>query len=224
MNLLVVEDDQRTATLLARGLREATHRVDVVSTGEAACDEAPAHPYDAVVLDVMLPGIDGVETCRRLRAREVRAPILLLSARSALDDRVAGLDAGADDYLTKPYHLDELLARLRAFERRALPVSDGLLRAGAMWFRPRDLQAGRGDRVLTLSPRQGAVLEVLMDHPGQILTRSAIADAAWDGTLDLASNVVDVHVAALRRLLRSLEGPTIATVRGLGYRLEVGGP
>ena len=220
MKLLVVEDDVRTAALLARGLREASHRVDVVGSGEAACASVTSEPYEAVLLDVMLPGIDGVETCRRLRALSVRTPILMLSARGELADRVEGLDAGADDYVTKPFFLDELLARLRAFDRRPGVCSDGLLRAGALWWDPARQRAGLGSTEIALTVRQGAVFEVLMRHPGQILTRGAIADAAWDGTLDLASNVIDVHVGALRRKLSGLGVPVIQTVRGLGYRLD----
>ena len=220
MKLLVVEDDVRTAALLARGLREASHRVDVVASGEAACAAATAQPYEAVLLDVMLPGIDGLETCRRLRALSVPTPILLLSARGELADRVTGLDAGADDYVTKPFFLDEVLARLRAFDRRPPACSDGLLRAGALWWDPARLCAGIASTEVQLTVRQGAVFEVFMRHPGQVLTRGAIAEAAWDGALDLASNVIDVHVGALRRKLSGAGVTVIRTVRGLGYRLD----
>lgn len=224
MRVLVVEDDERTAALLARGLREAHHRVDVLASGEDACDRAGRHPYEAILLDVMLPGIDGMETCRRLRSSSIQTPVLLLSARGEVDDRVSGLDAGADDYVTKPFFLDELLARLRAFERRPFPSSDGVLRVGSTWYDPVTATAGHGDAELTLTVRQSAVLEVFLRHPGQVLERTAIAEAAWDGCLDLHSNVVDVHVAALRRELARVGAPGITTVRGLGYRFPAEAP
>ena len=224
MRVLVVEDDERTAALLARGLREARHRVDVLGTGEAACEQAGTHPYEAILLDVMLPGIDGVETCRRLRSSSIRTPVLMLTARSEIQDRVLGLDAGADDYVTKPFFLDEVLARLRAFERRPFPSSDGVVRVGPTWYDPATAGAGHGDADLHLTVRQAAVLEVFLRHPGQVLDRAAIADAAWDGALDLQSNVIDVHVAALRRELARVGAPGIATVRGLGYRFPAAGP
>ncbi len=220
MKLLVVEDDERTANLLARGLREAAHRVDVVYSGEAACTTVTSQAYEAVLLDVMLPGIDGVETCRRMREMAVTTPVLMLSARDEVVDRVAGLDAGADDYVTKPFFLDEVLARLRAFERRPGACSDGLLRAGRLWWDPATLRAGLGSAEIDLTVRQAEVFDVLMRHPGQVLTRSAIAEAAWAGAMDLQSNVIDVHVAALRRKLAVLGAPVIETVRGLGYRLD----
>jgi two-component system, OmpR family, response regulator len=223
MRVLVVEDDERTAALLARGLREARHRVDVLGTGEAACEQAGTHPYEAILLDVVLPGIDGMETCRRLRSSSIRTPVLMLTARGEIQDRVLGLDAGADDYVTKPFFLDEVLARLRAFERRPFPSSDGVVRVGTTWYDPTTASAGHGDADLHLTVRQAAVLEVFLRHPGQVLERAAIADAAWDGALDLQSNVVDVHVAALRRELARVGAPGIATVRGLGYRFPSDG-
>jgi two-component system OmpR family response regulator len=224
MRVLVVEDDERTADLLARGLREARHRVDVVGTGEAACADITTAPYEAVLLDVMLPGIDGLETCRRMRADAIPTPILLLTARGEVEDRVAGLDAGADDYVTKPFFLEEILARLRAFDRRPTQSSDGVLRAGRLWFDPAALEAGHGSTTIPLSPRQAGVLEVFLTHPRQVLTREAIVEWAWDGAYDLHSNVVDVHVSALRRKLEAAGAPTIETVRGLGYRLAIARP
>ena len=257
MRVLVVEDDERTADLLARGLREARHRVDVVGTGEAACADITTAPYEAVLLDVMLPGIDGLETCRRMRAGAIPTPIsssvgcsgpcersstsmatdsygplshatptpfLLLTARGEVEDRVAGLDAGADDYVTKPFFLEEILARLRAFDRRPTQSSDGVLRAGRLWFDPAALEAGHGSTTIPLSPRQAGVLEVFLTHPRQVLTREAIVEWAWDGAYDLHSNVVDVHVSALRRKLEAAGAPTIETVRGLGYRLAIARP
>lgn len=224
MRVLVVEDDERTAVLLARGLREAKHRVDILGTGEAACEEAGKHAYEAILLDVMLPGIDGMETCRRLRSSSIQTPVLMLTARGEVEDRVRGLDAGADDYLTKPFFLDELLARLRAFERRPFPSSDGVLRVGATWYDPTTACAGHGATDLHLTVRQTAVLEAFLRHPGQVLDRAAIAEAAWNGCLDLHSNVVDVHVAALRRELARVGAPGITTVRGLGYRFPADAP
>ena len=224
MRVLVVEDDERTAALLARGLREAKHRVDVLGSGEAACEQAGTHPYEAILLDVMLPGIDGMETCRRLRSSSIQTPVLLLTARGEVEDRVRGLDAGADDYLTKPFFFDELLARLRAFERRPFPCSDGLVRVGDTWYDPATSGAGHAGADLDLTLRQAAVLEVFLRHPGQVLYRAAIADAAWEGALDLRSNVVDVHVGAIRRELARVGAPGIATVRGLGYRFPAHRP
>ena len=220
VRVLVVEDEPRMATLLQRGLREEGYAVDVAHDGTDGLWLGTEQDYDAIVLDVMLPGIDGLEVCRRLRAADRWAPILLLTARLAVEDRVHGLDAGADDYLTKPFFLEELLARLRAFDRRPGVCSDGLLRAGILWWDPARQRAGIGSTEIALTVRQGAIFEVFMRHPGQVLTRGAIADAAWDGTLDLASNVIDVHVGALRRKLSGLGVPVIQTVRGLGYRLD----
>jgi two-component system OmpR family response regulator len=221
VQLLVVEDDSRTAELLARGLDEAGHEVTTAGRGEAAIECSSHSAFGAIILDVSLPGIDGFETCRRLRASGSRTPVLMLTARGTLTDRVGGLDAGADDYLTKPYHLEEVLARLRALERRAAPDEPDLPRVGPLVLDVDGAMAWRDGEAVALTGCEARVLDTLMGEAGRVVTRSSIAELAWDGTLDLDSNVIDVHIRSLRRKLDEPFGVrSIETVRGMGYRLR----
>src|SRR5579864_290796 len=221
MRVLIVEDEPKLAALIARGLREEGHAADVAANGEAALWMAPAAPYDAVVLDVMLTGIDGFETCRRLRRNDVWAPVLMLTARDAVEDRVSGLDAGADDYLTKPFAFDELLARLRALTRRAPAERPVIVEVGELRLDPAAHRAWRGDSELELSAKEFAMLEVLMRRPGSVLSRSQLLEGAWDMAYERRSNIVDVYIRLLREKIdRPFGSETIETVRGVGYRLK----
>jgi two-component system OmpR family response regulator len=226
MRVLVVEDEARAAALLRRGLSEEGYAVDVAGDGPEAVWRAAEFGYDVVVLDVMLPGLDGFEVCRRLRAGGCWAPVLMLTARDAVADRVRGLDAGADDYLTKPFSFAELFARLRALIRRGAPERPALLRAGNLRLDPASRQAWRGEAELQLSPKEFALLELLLRHPGQVLTRTRILEHVWDYAYDGVSNVVDQYVGYLRRKIdRPFGVNQLETVRGAGYRLRpVSGP
>jgi two-component system OmpR family response regulator len=219
VRVLVVEDDPKMGSLLSRGLaREGIHS-RLASTGEEALAVAEKGRYQAIVLDVMLPGIDGFETCRRLRARRVTTPVLMLTARDAVSDRVQGLDAGADDYLAKPFSFAELHARLRALARRNRNASDRL-EVGDLALDVRERRAWRGDTQLELSPREIQLLETFMLHPEQTLTRAQLLQHAWPYSYDGASNVVDVYVRYLREKIDLPFGrSSLETVRGLGYRL-----
>ncbi|WP_433235145.1 response regulator transcription factor [Actinomadura nitritigenes] len=225
MRVLVVEDEIRTAALLQRGLREEGYAVDVAVDGPDAVWQAVESPYDAIVLDVMLPGLDGFEVCRRLRVQECWAPVLMLTARDAVGDRVHGLDAGADDYLTKPFSFAELLARLRALVRRGAKERPTLLTAGDLRLDPSSRRVWRGETERPLSPKEFALLELFMRHPGDVLTRTTILEHVWDYAYDGASNVVDQYVAYLRRKIDEPGAEShLETVRGAGYRLRALGP
>ena len=209
------------AELLARGLREEGNAVDVTGRGEDALWMAKSTAYDAIVLDVMLPGGDGFSVCRSLRKDEVWTPVLLLTARDAVDDRVVGLDAGADDYLLKPFAFSELLARLRALRRRHPVERPVALVVGDLRLDPAQGRAWRSDVELPLSAKEFAVLEVFMRRPGEILSRSIILDAAWDMAYERRSNLIDVYVRYLREKIdRPFGRRALETVRGLGYRLR----
>jgi len=224
MRLLVVEDDVKMASLLHRGLREDGDAVDVARSGEDAVWMAAATPYDAVILDVMLPGIDGFETCRRLRDDGVWAPVLLLTARDAVEDRVAGLDGGADDYLVKPFSFAELSARLPALVRRGRPERPAVLEAGGLRLDPAARRAWRGDAEIDLSAKEFGLLEAFMRRPGEVLTRLDLLEHAWDVGYENRSNVIDVYVRYLREKVdRPFGRSSIETVRGAGYRLREDG-
>jgi two-component system, OmpR family, response regulator len=224
MRVLVVEDDERMAAAIARGLRAEGVVADTVHGGEDALRVARAVQFDAVLLDVMLPDIDGFETCRRLRADGVWAPVLMLTARDAVEDRVRGLDGGADDYLTKPFSLAELLARLRALTRRGPVERPVVYEAGDLRLDPATRRASRGGREIELSAREYALLETLIRHPGQVFTQDQLLDAAWDLGYEQRSNVVEVYVRYLREKVdRPFGVQSIETVRGLGYRLRKDG-
>ncbi len=221
MRVLLVEDATRTAALLRRGLEEEGYAVDVVGSGHDAVWQGTENPYDAIVLDVMLPGLDGFEVCRRLRAADRWAPVLMLTARHEVSDRVRGLDAGADDYLTKPFSFAELAARLRALMRRGPSHRPAQLRVGDLCLDPATRQAWRGTAELELSAKEFALLEYLMRHPGQALTRTRILEHVWDFAFDGVSNIVDQYMGYLRRKVdRPFGREDLQTVRGVGYRLR----
>jgi two-component system OmpR family response regulator len=217
MRVLVVEDEPKMAKLLARGLREEGHAADVAGSGEDALWMARAAPYDAIVLDVMLPGLDGFGTCRRLRSAGVWAPVLMLTARDAVEDRIVGLDAGADDYLLKPFSFGELLARLRALVRRAPGERPTAVEVGALRLDPATRRAWRRGNEVELSAKGFALLEAFMRRPGEVLSRGRLLEAAWDMGFESRSNIVDVYVRYLRERIGR---ESIETVRGAGYRLR----
>jgi two-component system OmpR family response regulator len=221
VRVLVVEDEPKLRSAIRRGLTEDGFICDVAERGEDALWMAGSSPYDAIVLDVMLPGIDGFETCRRLRADGVWAPVLLLTARDAVEDRVTGLDTGADDYVTKPFSFAELTARLRALARRGPVERPTVLRAGDLTLDPATRRVARGEVEIELSAREFALLEAFMRRPGVALERHHLLDLAWDQNYENRSNVVDVYVRYLReRIDRPFGTETIETVRGVGYRLR----
>src|SRR5262249_8022383 len=221
MRVLVVEDETRMARLVKRGLEEEGHAVDVAADGPEGLWLATENRYAAIVLDVMLPGFGGFELCRRLRAAGVWAPVLMLTARDAVGDRVQGLDAGADDYLVKPFSLLELAARLRALARRDDRARPAVLAEGDLRLDPASRRAWRGGAELRLSPKEFSLLELFLRHPGVVLTRSQILDAAWDFAYDGTSNVVDQYVTYLRKKIDVPFGRhDLETVRGMGYRLR----
>jgi two-component system OmpR family response regulator len=221
MRVLIVEDEVKMSGLLRRGLRAEGMAVDVTARGEDALWMAGSTEYDAIVLDVMLPGIDGIEVCRRLRADGVWAPILMLTARDGVSDRVAGLDGGADDYLTKPFSYAELLARLRALGRRGAVARPVRLEVGDLALDPAARRVWRGETEIDLSAKEFALLEVFMRHPGDVLSRFQLLEHAWDYDYENRSNVVDSFVRLLRRKIDKPFGTaSIETVRGAGYRLR----
>ncbi len=212
------------AALLRRGLQEEGLAVDVAGRGEEALWMAEATEYDALVLDVMLPGIDGFETCRRLREGGVWTPVLMLTARDAVEDRVAGLDGGADDYLTKPFSFSELLARLRALVRRGSPERPSALKVGDLRLDPATRRVKRGEAEIELSPREFSLLETFMRHPGEVLSRFQLLERAWDFEYENRSNVIDVYMRYLREKIdRPFGVESLETVRGVGYRLREDG-
>jgi two-component system, OmpR family, response regulator len=221
MRILIVEDEKKMAGLIRRGLREEGMAVDVAERGEDALWMAGSTEFDAIVLDLMLPGIDGFTTCRRLREDGVWAPILILTARDAVADRVAGLDHGADDYLVKPFSFAELLARLRALVRRGTAERPAVLEAGGLRLDPATHSVSRDGTEISLSAKEFALLEVFMRHPGEAISRFTLLEHAWDYDYENRSNVVDVYVRYLREKVdRPFGTDTIETVRGVGYRLR----
>jgi two-component system, OmpR family, response regulator len=224
MRVLVVEDEIKMAGLIRRGLVEEGHAVDVAGSGEDGLLRAGATDYDAIVLDVMLPGISGFDTCRKLRERGVWSPVLMLTARDSIDDRVAGLDGGADDYLAKPFSLRELAARLRALFRRNPSERPAVLTAGDIRLDPASRTVTRGGTEVELSAKEFALLETFMRSPGRVLSRFYLLEHAWEYTYEHRSNVVDVYVRYLREKLdRPFGLESIETVRGSGYRLRADG-
>jgi two-component system, OmpR family, response regulator len=224
MRVLIVEDEAKMAGLIKRGLTREGMAVDVVGQGEDALWRAGATEYDAIVLDVMLPGIDGFEVCQRLRDAGVWSPILMLTARDAVRDRVAGLDRGADDYLVKPFSYAELLARLRALVRRGRSERPTELRVGDLRLDPATRRVWRAETEIELSPKEFAVLETFMRNPGDVLSRFQLLEHAWDYEYENRSNVVDAYVRFLREKIdRPFGVESIETVRGVGYRMREDG-
>lgn len=220
MRVLVIEDEVRMARLVKRALEEEGHAVDVAGTGPDGLWMATENPYAAIILDVMLPGFDGFELCRRLREAGIWAPVLMLTARDEIGDRVRGLDAGADDYLVKPFSLLELAARLRALTRRDDRRRPVVLAEGDLKLDPASKRAWRAGTEVELSPKEFSLLEFFLRNPGTVLTRSQIIEAVWDFAYDGTSNVVDQYVKYLRRKVDIPFGRNdIQTVRGMGYRL-----
>jgi two-component system OmpR family response regulator len=221
VRVLVVEDDLRMAAAIRRGLRFEGLVVDVAGGGEEALRKVAAVDYDALVLDVMLPDLDGFETCKRLRQGGAWLPVLMLTARDSVEDRVRGLDGGADDYLTKPFSLAELVARLRALVRRGPVERPAVLEVGDLRLDPATREVWRGDQEVELSAREFGLLETFMRRPGQVFTQPQLLDAAWDMGYEQRSNVVEVYVRYLREKVdRPFGLESIETVRGVGYRLR----
>jgi DNA-binding response OmpR family regulator len=221
MRILVIEDNRRLSAALKESLSEAGYAVDLAGDGAVGESYAVAAPYDAIILDILLPVKDGLAVCRALRVHGVNTPVLMLTARDTVEDRVRGLDSGADDYLVKPFALSELLARLRALLRREAPDKRGILEVGDLRLDPAAHQVERGGQAIELTPRQFALLEYFMRHPNQLLTREQIESHLWSYDYEGTSNVVDVYV---RRLRRQIDEPfptlLLETVRGVGYRLR----
>ncbi len=223
MRVLIVEDERRMADVIHRALVKDGMAADVAADGGEALELATIVEYDAIVLDVMLPEVTGFDVCRELRRREVWAPVLMLTALEAVHDRVAGLDSGADDYLTKPFALAELMARLRALARRGRPERPAVLEVGDLRLDPARREVRRGEHEIDLSAKEFALLETMMRRPGEVFSRLELIESAWDIAYENRSNVIDVYV---RRLRNKLEDPsaatTIQTVRGVGYRIKAG--
>jgi heavy metal response regulator len=221
MRILVVEDEHKLAAVVRRGLEEHGYAVDVAYDGDDALAMALAEPYDVIVLDIMLPGIDGITVCQRLRAQRKNMPVLMLTARDTVDDRVAGLDAGADDYLVKPFAFRELLARVRALLRRDGLSRDPVLRVGDLEVDTVSHEVRRAGRSIELTSKEYAMLEYFMRNPNRVLTRTQIAEHVWDYDFMSMSNVIDVYVRYLRRKLGDDQEPRLfRTVRGTGYQLR----
>jgi heavy metal response regulator len=223
MRLLLVEDERKISTYVKRGLEESGYAVDPAYTGQEALDWAEAASYDLIILDILLPEMDGISVCRELRRRGNRTPVLMLTARDTIDDRVAGLDAGADDYLVKPFAIKELLARLRALTRRSSDhPKTPLMEFADLILDTRTRQVRRGGRTIDLASKEFAVLECLMREPERVLSRTQIAEHVWNYNTYNQSNVVDVYIRNLRRKIDDpYESKLIHTVRGAGYCLSL---
>ncbi len=221
MRILLAEDDRHLLTSIARGLREAGYEVDEALNGPAALEQAMGNPYDVVVLDVLLPGTTGLQVCQSIRARADRVPILMLTALDAVEHRIAGLDAGADDYLTKPFDFGELLARLRALTRRHADRTPSRLVVGDLVVDTERHSVRRGDREITLTAREFALLAYLASHAGRVVSRAELMEHVWDDNPDKYSNIIDVYASRLRRKIDEGESVALfATVRGVGFLLE----
>lgn len=221
MRLLVVEDERRIASFIRRGLEEEHHAVDVASDGDDALLLGTQNEYDVILLDVLLPRLNGLAVCQELRARRITTPILMLTAKDSVQDRVTGLNVGADDYLTKPFAFDELLARVHALARRRALDRAPLLQVGDLTLDPLTHQVRRAGELITLTNKEYALLALLMRRPGQVLTRTQISEQIWDMSFDNESNVIDVYIRYLRKKIdEGRERSLIHTVRGVGYTLK----
>jgi DNA-binding response OmpR family regulator len=225
MRVLVIEDDRKVARQVARGLQEEGFVVDLAATGEDGEEKATVSEYDVIVLDWRLPGKDGLAVCRTLRDQQVSTPILMLTARDSVADRVSGLRTGADDYLTKPFAFDEFLARVTALLRRARVAQPAVLKVADLTLDPASRRVARGGLPITLTPKEYAILDVLMRSAGEVVTRTRLAERVWDEASDIDDNLVDAHVSHLRRKIDRETGvQLIHTIRGVGYRLAQGAP
>lgn len=221
MRILLVEDDMDLAQFIRKGLKEEQYAVDFAADGQEGLELALRNPYDLLILDIMLPKLDGLTLCRRLRAEGNRAPVVLLTARNTVQDKVSGLDTGADDYLTKPFAFAELLARVRALLRRGGPQQPTRLKAADLELDPASRKAWRAGKDIALTNKEYALLEFLLRNKNRVLTRTAIIEHVWDISYDPMTNIVDAHIRALRaKVDREFSPPLIATVRGAGYMLE----
>ena len=220
MRLLLIEDDAKLSRLLVRGLREEGFAVDATGDGDDGAWRAAENEYDAVILDVNLPGMDGFQVLEKMRAKGRRTPVLILTARGALQDRLRGLNGGADDYLKKPFDFEELLARIHALLRRAAPEKEVLLRTGDLTLDPQKREVIRAGRGVDLTAKEFAILEYLLRHKGRVVSRTTLSEHAWDENFDAMSNVVDVTVYRLREKIHALGTPLVHTVRGAGYVLR----
>jgi len=221
MRILVVEDDKKVAAFLQKGLREEQYAVDVCRNGKDAVYEVQSHPYDVIILDIMLPGKDGFTICRELRENNVLTPILMLTAKDSLEDKVIGLSEGADDYLTKPFSFEELLARIRALLRRSQDYKTGILKVGDLELDPLRRTVQRAGTPITLSGKEYALLEYLLRNKGIILSQSKIIDHVWDRNYDGTSNLINVYINHLREKIdKDAEVKLIKTVRGQGYKID----
>jgi DNA-binding response OmpR family regulator len=224
VKLLIVEDERKLARLLRGLLEDENHTVELAYDGEEGLEFVRGGEYDLIILDVMLPRIDGLEVCRRIRAKRIHTPILMLTARTSVEDRVAGLDAGADDYLTKPFAFAELLARIRALARRETPTTVGnRLVVGELSLDLKTREVRHGDRRIELTPKEFSLLEYFMRHPNQVLSGQQIADHVWSYDFDGLTNRVAVYVSYLRKKLQNGGRAPIQTVHGVGYRLVASG-
>ncbi len=222
MYLLLIEDDAQVAAVVERGLKEAGHRAEVVHDGMEGLARAEAGNHDLILLDILLPGMDGLEICKRLRAHGVRTPILMITARDAVSDRVRGLDAGADDYLVKPFAVEELLARVRALSRRAVDGMEGeTLKVGDLTLDLATHEVRRASNVIELTAKEFSLLAYLMRHSGRVLTKDQIIDHVWGYDSEVVSNVVEIYIHYLRdKVDRGFPRPLLRTVRGVGYTIK----
>ena len=222
MRILVVDDDRHLCAIIKRGLLEEAYAVDVAYDGEEGQYMAEVNHYDLIILDIMMPKKDGIEMCKELRAKRINTPILMLTAKDAVEDRVRGLDAGADDYMVKPFSFNELLARVRALLRREATTKSPEIRLGDLVLNTLTREVKRGDRVVELTTKEYVILEYFMRHPNIVVTRTMLEEHAWDYDFDSMSNLIEVYIRRLRRKLDDDEKDSILqTVRGAGYRLKV---
>jgi DNA-binding response OmpR family regulator len=221
MRILVVDDDRRLCAIVKRGLMEEAYAVDIAYDGEEAEYLADINTYDLIILDIMMPGKDGIEVCRDLRSKHIRTPIMMLTAKDTVEDRVRGLDSGADDYLIKPFAFSELMARVRALLRREASSKSPELKIGDLILNTQSRELIKGSKIIELTTKEYTILEYLMSHPNVVVTRTMIEEHAWDYNFDSLSNLVDVYIRRLRRKIGDeAENSIIQTIRGAGYRLK----